>query len=54
MRAMAWTDIEALVGLEREIFAEVPPRVEYRLSVFGRRFSGLLAEIEKLEAGRRS
>src|SRR5688572_4501271 len=38
--------------IEREVFAEVPPRVEYRLSTFGRRFSGLLDEIEKLEAER--
>jgi DNA-binding HxlR family transcriptional regulator len=38
--------------IEREVYAEVPPRVEYRLSPFGRRFSGLLEEIEKLEAER--
>lgn len=35
--------------IEREIFAEVPPRVEYRLTAFGRRFSGVLAQIAALE-----
>jgi DNA-binding HxlR family transcriptional regulator len=38
--------------IEREVFAEVPPRVEYRLSRFGNRFSALIAEIDKLEAER--
>ena len=38
--------------IEREVFAEVPPRVEYRLSDFGKRFSGILDQIATLEAGR--
>ena len=36
--------------IEREIFAEVPPRVEYRLTAFGRRFDGVLKEIAALDA----
>lgn len=37
--------------IERQIFAEVPPRVEYRLTAFGRRFDGVLAEIAALNDG---
>lgn len=33
--------------VEREDFGEVPPRVEYRLSLLGRSLSGLVIEIEK-------
>src|SRR5215203_3244670 len=36
--------------IERQIFAEVPPRVEYRLTTFGRRFDGVLKEIAALDA----
>jgi DNA-binding HxlR family transcriptional regulator len=35
--------------LEREVFAEVPPRVEYRLTPFGERFVPLLEQIEQLQ-----
>ena len=35
--------------IEREIFAEVPPRVEYRLTAFGRRFDVVLREIAALD-----
>lgn len=35
--------------IEREVFAEVPPRVEYRLTTFGRRFDGVLREIAALD-----
>jgi len=35
--------------IEREVFAEVPPRVEYRLTAFGRRFDGVLKEIAALD-----
>jgi DNA-binding HxlR family transcriptional regulator len=35
--------------VEREVFAEVPPHVEYRLTPFGRRFGELLERIEALE-----
>jgi DNA-binding HxlR family transcriptional regulator len=33
--------------VEREDFAEVPPRVEYRLSALGRSLASLVVEIEK-------
>jgi DNA-binding HxlR family transcriptional regulator len=36
--------------VERKAFAEVPPRVEYRLTPFGRRFAAVLEQIEKLDA----
>jgi len=36
--------------LERQVFAEVPPRVEYRLTPFGRRFGRLLDDIRALES----
>lgn len=35
--------------LERRIFAEVPPRVEYRLTPFGERFLDILDRIAALE-----
>jgi DNA-binding HxlR family transcriptional regulator len=35
--------------LERQAFAEVPPRVEYRLTRFGRRFGRLMDDIRALE-----
>ena len=38
--------------IERQVFAEVPPRVEYRLTSFGARFSALLTKIEELEEAR--
>lgn len=38
--------------IEREVFAEVPPRVEYRLSPFGHRFNALLDQIAVLERER--
>lgn len=40
--------------LEKESFAEMPPRVEYRLTAFGRRFVVILDQIEALEAERES
>ena len=30
-------------------YAEIPPRVEYRLTPFGRKFSGLMDGVEALE-----
>jgi len=33
----------------RDWFAEVPPRVEYRLTPFGEKFGPLLHEIERLQ-----
>jgi DNA-binding HxlR family transcriptional regulator len=35
--------------LDKTVFAESPPRVEYRLTAFGQRFSALLDQIEQLE-----
>ena len=35
--------------VEREVFAEVPPHVEYSLTPFGERFDAVLAEIEALD-----
>lgn len=35
--------------LEKDIFPEVPPHVEYRLTEFGRQFSAILNDIEKLQ-----
>ncbi len=36
--------------IEREVFREVPPHVEYRLTAFGRRFERLLVQIRELES----
>jgi DNA-binding HxlR family transcriptional regulator len=39
------------VGLfERVQYPEIPPRVEYRLTEFGKKFTKLLKEVEKLQA----
>jgi len=35
---------------ERTQFPEIPPRVEYQLTDFGRKFLRLLKEVEKLQA----
>ena len=35
---------------ERVQFAEIPPRVEYRLTAFGKKFMRLLRAVEKLQA----
>jgi DNA-binding HxlR family transcriptional regulator len=35
---------------ERVQFPEIPPRVEYRLTAFGKKFGKLLREVEKLQA----
>lgn len=35
--------------LHREVHAEVPPRVEYRLTPFGERFVPLLEQIERFQ-----
>lgn len=36
--------------IERQVFAEVPPHVEYRLTPRGRQFDRLLAQIRELES----
>ena len=36
--------------LERHAYAEIPPRVEYELTPFGRKFVRILDAIEELEA----
>jgi DNA-binding HxlR family transcriptional regulator len=38
--------------LDKKSYPEIPPRVEYRLTAFGRKFSGLIEQIETLEAER--
>ena len=35
--------------LRRDVFAEIPPRVEYRLTSFGERFVPLLNQISQLQ-----
>lgn len=35
--------------VSRRVYAEVPPRVEYRLTRFGTRFVGVLDAIERLQ-----
>lgn len=35
--------------VSRRAYAEIPPRVEYRLTPFGRKFSGLMDGVEALE-----
>jgi DNA-binding HxlR family transcriptional regulator len=35
--------------VERKVFAEVPPHVEYRLTPFGRRFNRVLTAIRELD-----
>ncbi|HWQ40339.1 MAG TPA: helix-turn-helix domain-containing protein [Burkholderiales bacterium] len=37
--------------LEKRAYPEIPPRVEYHLTSFGRRFTRLLDDIERLQAG---
>jgi DNA-binding HxlR family transcriptional regulator len=39
--------------LEKESFAEVPPRVEYRLTPFGERFGKLIDEVDQLQSSLR-
>ncbi len=36
--------------IEREVFNEIPPHVEYRLTALGRRFEKLLVQVRELEA----
>ena len=36
--------------IRRDVFAEIPPRVEYRLTPFGERFVPLLRQIAQLQA----
>lgn len=38
--------------IERQMYAEVPPRVEYRLTTFGKRFNAVIAQIAALEEER--
>ncbi len=36
--------------LKREMFNEIPPRVEYKVTTFGHKFIKILSELEKLQA----
>ena len=36
--------------LDKKVYSEVPPRVEYRLTRFGENFQDLLDDIERLQA----
>ena len=36
--------------LEKTIYPELPPRVEYRLTPFGKKFVRLMREVERLQA----
>ena len=36
--------------IEREMFNEIPPRVEYKVTIFGHKFINILTELEKLQA----
>jgi DNA-binding HxlR family transcriptional regulator len=38
--------------IDRQPYAEVPPRVEYRLTPFGKRFNSVIAHIAELEEER--
>lgn len=38
--------------IERQMYAQVPPRVEYRLTSFGRPFNSVIAQIAELEEER--
>ena len=40
--------------LEKASYAEIPPRVEYSLTPFGMKFTGLLDQIRQLDAELRS
>jgi DNA-binding HxlR family transcriptional regulator len=35
--------------LDRRAYAELPPRVEYRLTTFGRRFARVIDQVESLQ-----
>ena len=35
--------------VEKRVFPEVPPRVEYRLTAFGKKFAKVLDGIERLQ-----
>src|SRR5262245_65924185 len=37
--------------LEKQVFNELPPRVEYRVTPFGERFMDVLEQLESLPAG---
>jgi DNA-binding HxlR family transcriptional regulator len=36
--------------LTRHVYAEIPPRVEYSVTPFGKRFNNLLEQIEQLQS----
>lgn len=37
--------------LTKKSYAEIPPRVEYRLTPFGKKFSAIIEQIEALDEG---
>lgn len=44
------TKLQRFGIIEKHVFAETPPRTEYRLTEFGQRFLGILDAVETVQA----